>query len=99
MSKDGPHAHRPKPCRSPGQLRVTEAEGREQAAESVLGRRAVVGCVAAVSAEPTDISAVQTAKIARLRNAVETGTYKVDLETLASRIVDDEVMREGATKS
>ena len=53
---------------------------------------------AAVAAEP-DASAAQTAKIEKLRAMVETGTYKVDLETLAERIVDDEIMRGTATKS
>jgi flagellar biosynthesis anti-sigma factor FlgM len=54
---------------------------------------------AAVSADPDAVSAAQTARIEKLRSAVETGTYKVDLETLASRIVDDEVMRGAAAKS
>ena len=33
-------------------------------------------------------SAVRTAKIEKIRMAVETGTYEVDLDTLAIRIVD-----------
>jgi flagellar biosynthesis anti-sigma factor FlgM len=53
---------------------------------------------AAVTAA-SDHEAKQTAKIEKLRAMVETGTYKVDLETLASRIVDDEVMRGTPGKS
>ena len=54
---------------------------------------------AAVSAEPDAASAAQTAKIEKLRMQVEKGTYKVDLDTLASRIVDDDMMRGAASRS
>ena len=53
---------------------------------------------AAVAAAP-DPDTAQTTKIEKLRAMVETGTYRVDLETLAARIVDDEVMRGMPTKS
>lgn len=54
---------------------------------------------AAVVADPDAASAAQTAKIEKLRMAVEKGTYKVDFETLASRIVDDDLGRAAAYRS
>ena len=33
------------------------------------------------------------ARVEKLKMMVEAGTYKVDLDTLASRIVDDEAVR------
>ncbi len=49
---------------------------------------------AAVVAEPgaTDESE-PSARVEELKMMVEQGTYQVDLEALASRIVDDDIMR------
>ncbi len=40
-------------------------------------------------------AAARTAKIAKLRNAVETGTYRVDVDALATRIVEQGVVTPG----
>ena len=37
-------------------------------------------------------AAARTAKIAKIRVAVETGTYEVDLDSLATAIVEKEVL-------
>jgi flagellar biosynthesis anti-sigma factor FlgM len=65
--------------------------GSSQASQASVVALSTAG--AAVVADPDAASAAQTMKIEKLRAAVATGTYKVDYETLASRIVDDEVMR------
>lgn len=49
--------------------------------------------VIAVGSDSPPSQMDQTRKIARLRRAVETGTYAVDLDALASRIVTGEVIR------
>jgi len=38
-----------------------------------------------------------TAKVAKLRSQVATGSYKIDYEKLAERIVDDDILRGGET--
>ncbi|HEY4243354.1 MAG TPA: flagellar biosynthesis anti-sigma factor FlgM [Kofleriaceae bacterium] len=47
------------------------------------------------AAKATAADAPQTEKVARLRNAVATGQYKVDIPRLASAIVDDDAQRSG----
>jgi anti-sigma28 factor (negative regulator of flagellin synthesis) len=37
-------------------------------------------------------AAIRTARIAKLRIAVETGTYVIDLDTLAARIIENRVV-------
>ncbi len=37
-------------------------------------------------------SAIRTAKLEKIRVAVETGTYQVDIDALATRIVDEGVL-------
>ena len=44
---------------------------------------------ASASTEPADM----TARVAHIRALIRAGAYPVDLDTLASRIVDDEVLR------
>jgi anti-sigma28 factor (negative regulator of flagellin synthesis) len=48
---------------------------------------------AAVQAEPTNTGI--TARLAKIRSLLDKGEYPVDLDALASRIVDDEVGRAG----
>jgi flagellar biosynthesis anti-sigma factor FlgM len=84
----GSESQKPQPKLATGTM--PPAHGASVVALSTAG--------AAVAAAP-DLEAAQTAKIEKLRTAVETGTYKVDLETLASRIVDDEVLRGTPTRS
>lgn len=59
---------------------------------SVVALSTAGAAVVKDAAEPAPAS---DARIEKLRAAVEAGTYKVDLHTLASRIVDDEVVRGG----
>ena len=40
-------------------------------------------------------AAARTAKIAKLRHAVETGTYTVDVDSLATRIIERGVLTPG----
>jgi anti-sigma28 factor (negative regulator of flagellin synthesis) len=48
---------------------------------------------AAVQAEPTNSGI--TARLSKIRSLLDKGEYPVDLDTLAQRIVDDEVGRAG----
>lgn len=50
------------------------------------------GASASQSAD-TEISAANAARIAHIREAIRTGQYPIDLDKLASRIVDDDVVR------
>jgi len=50
---------------------------------------------AAVSAEPTAAAPTTTSRLQTIRAMLDKGDYPVDLDALASRIVDDEVIRAG----
>lgn len=51
------------------------------------------GASASSSSMDGEVSAANAARIAQIREAIRTGTYPIDLDKLASRIVDDEVVR------
>jgi anti-sigma28 factor (negative regulator of flagellin synthesis) len=50
---------------------------------------------AAASAEATPTSPTTTSRLQTIRAMLDKGDYPVDLDLLASRIVDDEVIRAG----
>ncbi|MEO8552279.1 MAG: flagellar biosynthesis anti-sigma factor FlgM [Kofleriaceae bacterium] len=47
----------------------------------------------ASSAPDGEVSAANAARITQIREAIRKGQYPIDLDKLASRIVDDEVVR------
>jgi len=49
----------------------------------------------AASAEPSSASATTTSRLQTIRAMLDKGDYPVDLDLLATRIVDDEVLRAG----
>ncbi len=50
---------------------------------------------AAASAEPGPASATTTSRLQTIRAMLDKGEYPVDLDLLASRIVDDDLLRAG----
>jgi hypothetical protein len=50
---------------------------------------------AAVSAEAGPVAATTTSRLQAIRAMLDKGDYPVDLDVLATRIVDDEVLRAG----
>jgi anti-sigma28 factor (negative regulator of flagellin synthesis) len=50
---------------------------------------------AAASAESGPVAATTTSRLQAIRAMLDKGDYPVDLDVLASRIVDDEVLRAG----
>lgn len=87
------------PVSSDASKPATTAKSTQAQAPSQASVVALSTAGAAVVADPDAASAAQTAKIEKLRMAVEKGTYKVDFETLASRIVDDDLGRAAAYRS
>lgn len=84
----------PKVVVSPTQLETTKpgADRRTGAAPSTGGASSVVELSSAAksmrTAEPTN-----SERLDKIRALLDAGEYAVDLDQLASRIVDDEVMR------
>lgn len=66
------------------QQKTARSEGKASVVSLSSAGAAVVG-----SSEDEAMSP----RVERLKQLVEAGSYKVDLDTLASRIIDDEVLR------
>jgi flagellar biosynthesis anti-sigma factor FlgM len=54
---------------------------------------AVVSLSSASATAAEHVSGSVAERIAKIRSAIEAGSYPIDLDALASRIVDDEVVR------
>lgn len=76
------------------------SESAQKPAPKAPGKAASQASVVTLSSAGSAVVAdaddsVPSARVEKLRAMVEAGTYKVDLEALAARIVDDEVVRGG----
>lgn len=82
------------------QIAPTSREGQQapRATQSKDGSASVVSLSSAAGTAATEKSSQGiTARLAAIKSAVEAGSYPIDLDKLASRIVDDDLVR--GTKS
>ncbi len=83
----------------PKLIPVTTLEPREKKASATRTSGGGSASVVTLSSAGATASAAtppeMSAKLAHIRAQLEKGDYPVDLDKLASRIVDDEVLREG----
>jgi len=78
------------------EARKTEPSTKVEAGAENIGEAVVVDLRArTMSAASNRSEAVHTAKLDRIARELKDGTYKVDLDRLAERIVDDELARTG----
>jgi len=69
--------------------RDTKAPAKTAAAPSEGAAVVTLSPAASATASPVDM----TARIAQIRALIRAGAYPVDLNALASKIVDDEILR------
>jgi anti-sigma28 factor (negative regulator of flagellin synthesis) len=79
--------------------KASDASTQSQAASVVqlssAGASAAAGTAAATGSSSSSTSATTTTRLATIRAQLDKGKYPVDLDVLASRIVDDEFVRAG----
>jgi len=74
---------------SPGAAKASETDDRSASVVKLSSAGA------AASADPSAASATTTTRLQTIRAMLDKGEYPVDLDLLASRIVDDDVLRAG----
>jgi len=73
-----------------------EPEPRAPAAPPAAASVVDISTAAAAAAQATESTDPRvTARIAQIKSLLQAGAYPVDLDKLASRILDDEVLRGG----
>jgi anti-sigma28 factor (negative regulator of flagellin synthesis) len=84
----------PKPAISPATM---DTQKNQAPAKPSPGPESasVVALSSAASTAANGPSPTITSRIERIRSLLERGAYPIDLDVLASRIVDDEVLRAG----
>jgi hypothetical protein len=80
-------------AREPREAQPSAAKPGEPSRGASVVKLSTAG--AAASAESTPTAATTTTRLQTIRAMLDRGDYPVDLDLLASRIVDDEVLRVG----
>ena len=83
----------PKPAILPTSLDAPKSQATAKAPAPASGGSVVALSSAASAVAPDAPSPSVTARLDRIRALLDHGEYPVDLDLLASRIVDDELMR------
>jgi anti-sigma28 factor (negative regulator of flagellin synthesis) len=80
---------------TPVDTKKSDAKASKPASTGSSDASVVVLSSAASAISPAETSETIAARLDKIRSMLQKGTYPVDLDLLAARIVDDETMRGG----